>query len=246
MCRLFCRCRTRGAWLFPAVFLAGLAFGPSGVAVALRDSEQLTIVDPRPVAAAVREFERRCRCVVTYEDVRWRQDQVQDLAGFAGRRSGLPTPQIPKSATFTFDVPRQLELRTPAEIAGALREVLAVFETGGNAGGFRLVEGNGAFHVLPKINGVLDAPVTLGPGKRTLATLIAEMLASLSQTTGQTVLLATGPVNVLQQTSVDIAASNERAGDVLSRALFASGRKLSWQLLYDFGPKRYYLNIYQI
>jgi hypothetical protein len=55
--------------------------------------------------------------------------------------------------------------------------------------------------------------------------------------------LANGPNNLLAQTTVLVESKPERAGDLLSRTLAGTGRKLSWLLLYDLGMRQYALNI---
>ena len=237
--------RSMSLQLAARLFVGSLAFLPSSAAVAAQNSEELLVNDPRPLAEAIQQFEQRCHCVVTYEDIKWQQDQVEDISASVRRAPNAPRAQVPKGGSFLFILSRQLASATPAQIGSSLRELLAAYETSNHFGNFRLVEGNRAFHVLPSPRAVLDSRVTVAQGDQSLAQAIKAILESVTKSTGEAVVLATGPLNLLK-IIVPIQAQNERAGDVLIRVLFATGRELSWQLLYDFGMKRYYLNIHPV
>jgi hypothetical protein len=215
------------------------------IAQAAQDSEVVLVDGPgRVLASAVQQFGKRCHCIVTYEDIRWRQDQVQDAPGFKPRRPDLPMLRIPKGIPFTFTISRQVESQTPAQIAQSLRELLAAYEGSNNVGSFRLVEDNGSFHIIPATNAVFDVPVTLAEEDWSLTDVVNAISTSVNRVTGESMGLGGIASNFLTQSSVRVGGQSEQAGALLSRALAATGRKQSWFLLYDFGMKQYILNIH--
>jgi hypothetical protein len=207
------------------------------------DEEKLLAQAPRPLHAALQQFEPRCHCVVTYEDRKWRSDEVQDLPG---RTPGPETPKVPKGNPFMFSVSRDnISERTPDRLGASLQEILNAFEQTNGVGMFRVVSQGGTFHVLPKEGSVLDAVVSFESGSRTLSETIGSILQAASDAKGEKIRLGTAPTNLMKQT-VSLAAHGERASEVLSRALSFSGRKLSWSLLYDFGYQAFYMNIHAV
>lgn len=205
--------------------------------VAGQNPEALSVNDPRPLSAAVALLEQRCHCPITYEDPEWKSDDVVD--------SGPHWPaRIPKGGPFTFDAP-DLRASTPADTRRALEQVLRTFEqTASGRGAFRVTNDATAVHVVPREGSILDTPVTIAPGTRPLGEVVMLTLGEVERVTGQKVGLATGPINFFQQRRIEIEAQQEAAGDVLVRALAASGRQLSWRLFYDLMMQEYYLSIH--
>ena len=217
------------------------------IAQADQDSEVVLVEGPgRVLASAIQEFVRRCHCIVTYEDIKWRQDQVHDAPGFKPRRPDLPMLRIPKGIPFTFTISRKVESHAPAQIATSLRELLAAYENSGNVGSVRLVEDSGAFHIIPATNALFDVRVALAKGDWLLNDVVNAIATSVNRLTGESMGLTGIASNFLLRTSVPLGGQSERAGALLSRALAASGQKLSWLLLYDIGTRRYSLNIHSV
>jgi hypothetical protein len=237
-----------GVFVFVLVIMGVLATQSAHViAQADQDSEVVLVEGPgRVLASAVQQFVKRCHCIVTYEDIRWRQDQVQDAPGFKPRRPDLPMPRIPRGIPFTFTISRQVGSQTPAHIATSLRELLAAYENTANVGSFRLVEENGSFHIIPAANALFDVPVTLTQGNWLLNDVVNAISTNVNRVTGESMTLAGVAANFFLRTSVPLHGKSERAGALLSRALAATGHKQSWFLLYDFGMKQYYLNIHSV
>jgi hypothetical protein len=119
-------------------------------------------------------------------------------------------------------------------------------EAAGNKKGFRVYSSNGVLHILPKTGALLDSSITLAVKQGSLGELVARVIQLVNQRTGKKVLVGVAPGNMFrmaQLTAFD--ATNERAGDVLVRAMqtAAPSSKLSWQLLFDYTRDTYYLSI---
>ena len=200
-------------------------------------SERLSVNDPRPLSAAVALVERRCHCAITYEDPLWTSDDVA--------LSGPHWPaMIPKGGLFTFDAPDPAAI-TPAQMAAAMAQVVRAFEQSGSGrGAFRVTNDTTAVHVVPRPDSILDTPVTITLASRRLDDAVTVVLAEVERASGQKVALATFPINFFFQHRVEIEAKQEPAGEVLVRALAASGRALSWRLFFDATMRQYYLGIH--
>jgi hypothetical protein len=201
--------------------------------------ETLSVNDPRPLSAAVSLLERRCHCAITYEDPMWKSDDVA--------LSGPHWPaMIPKGRPFTFDAPDP-SVTTPAQMAAAMAEVVRAFEQSGSGrGAFRVTHDATAVHVLPREGSILDTPVTIPSATRPLGGLVTMTLAEVNRVTAQEVLFGTFPINFFNQRWIEIEAQQEPARDVLARALFASGRTLSWRIFFDARMRQYYLSIHLV
>jgi hypothetical protein len=213
------------------------------IVAAPQDAEYLLVEDPRPMAGAVHLVESRCHCIVTYEDVRWRADQVEDLPGAA---IGTRAPKIPAGHPFMFTVSRAIASQAPVQIEHTLREALDAYERTNEAGVFRVAFDEPMFHVSPATGAPLDAAISIPAGTRSLDETVRIIRAAAAASTRARINLGTAPTNLMLQARVTLEATNEPARDVLARGLMLTGRKLSWQLLYDFGYDAYYLNIHTV
>ena len=211
-------------------------------ATQVAENERVLADGARPLAAAVLQVEHRCRCVITYEDHKLRSEDVEDLPGHV---PGPETPKVPKGHAFMFRIRRDLFSQDPGKTEQALRDMLVAFEQTDGAGTFRVLRADGAFHVVPDDKSLLDARVTLNLADRPLAEAIGTVMQQVSSPTGEAVKFGTVPANLMMKT-LTIHATNERADDVLIRALMSTGRTLSWRLLYDFGYQAFYLNIHLV
>jgi hypothetical protein len=63
-------------------------FCVASLPVATQEAEDVFVNDQRPLAAAIEEFAKRCHCVITYEDVKWGQDQVEPSPVLRSRSDG--------------------------------------------------------------------------------------------------------------------------------------------------------------
>ncbi len=214
----------------------------STVARAQGESERVLVDDPRPLRAAILQFERRCHCVVTYEDPKWSKDEVEDLPGYP---PGSQTPKVPKGHAFVLFLSRDPSaFRTSDQIEGALREMINAYDHVNMPGRFDLRTNGEVAHVLPK-NNLLNERVTLERGTRSLLETVQIIVNGASQAKGESIKFGTIPINLMKK-PITLGPLNERAGDVLATALAMSGRKLSWTLLYDYGYQAFYLNIHAV
>jgi hypothetical protein len=203
--------------------------------------EVVSVDDPRPLRAAVDEIEQRCRCVITYEDPTWEEAQVVDISGIIEHRPEV-RPHVPRGGPLTFAV-EGIASSSPHQLGGVIRAALAAAEQNGY-GAFQLV-GEDVYHVVPGNGSVLAAPVTFAARTAPVGDLVQLVLSAVVAATGRQVVIATGPINLMRR-PVAAEANQEAAGTVLSRVLRASGRDVSWRLLYDFGMKKYFLNLHVV
>jgi len=243
--------RSRAALLIWAVSARLVIAGPQ------EPGEDVLAAGPRPVSEAVRLFQERCHCVVTYEDPKWRADQVDEF--FGTRRAGAEKTLIPAGHPFMFIVPRDVAVRPRAEIGVSLQEMLDSYDRTSDAGLFRLVAADTAWHIVPRVGSALDARITVPLANRSIDEAIAAILAAVRTSTGEDIAFAGTASNWRKQTRATIGADSERARDVLARVLTtdhteyswdarshvltANPAKCSWALLYDFSVRRFYLNL---
>lgn len=208
-------------------------------------AEELTIDDPRPLGAAVLQFERRCHCIVTYEDLKWREEEVEDISGLIHHTPGAVKPLIPKGRRFAFTISNNIASEPRDVVRAGLQQMIAAFERANGAGTFRLMQSESAFHIVPKSAGVLDVPISFDRSERSLGDTISTILSAVTAVNGEKIKFGTVPINLMKRTIV-LDASKEPAADVLSRALKLTGRTFSWRLLYDFGLRDYALNLHSV
>jgi hypothetical protein len=205
--------------------------------------ETLSVNDPRPLNAAIKVVEQRCHCAITYEDPKWGADDVVDISDSIWHRPDI-RPRIPKGGLFTFDAPPGLSSTTPAQTRAAMAQVVRTFEQSGSGrGAFRVTNDATTVHVLPRGGSILDTPVSIPNGTLPLGDVVTLVLRAVGQATGQRIELGAFPTNFFKG-RVEIQAGQTVARDVLVQAFAASGRQLSWRLLYSVGMGQYYLNVH--
>jgi hypothetical protein len=180
------------------------------------------------------------------EDVKWTQPEVEDVPGVTKRTPNTLRLQAPKGRPFIVALNRQMNPTAVAQMSTAFQAVFDAFERAGNAGEFRVVSAGDGFHVMPTDNALFDVPITLPSRGRSLAEALPDILATVGAATGNRILIGRVPVTLLMRTSTDGRASGERFGDVLTRALSSTDKRISWRLLYDFAMKSYYLNLHGV
>jgi hypothetical protein len=130
------------------------------------------------------------------------------------------------------------------------------YEATGYPGVFRVQQSTGMLHVvqvrvrskegvLTDRPSILATPVSLSVRDRTAEQIVLEVAQAVERSAGVQIGLNI-PINVLRRVRVVGGAADEPALDVLVRALTASGRRLSWRLLYDPGQHMYGLNVYTV
>lgn len=211
---------------------------------------RIQVVDyPRPVAAAVQQIEKHFGRVVTYEDTRYvhpadivdvteqtRRDRSSSRRIF-GRRNG--------SIDLTY-TPRPGPVDT--QVGEVLQAVIAHSNAAGNAGEFRVDWDPDGYHVVPvAIKGKsgamepyaspLDTRITLPNREETGLEMMFRMVKVITTRSGFTVKVGTIPMNRLNQARVTVDAQNDRAREVLWRALQSISPDLSWRLLCSVGER---------
>lgn len=203
--------------------------------------------DPRPVAEAASQVEQVFAVPVTYEDTRYvHPDDVLDI-----------TPQIRSDPTITARVfarrPGSLNLTyTPrwgaieAQVGQVLQALVTRANAEGRFGEFRVEWARGGYHVVPVAikgkTGVmepyespLETRITLPYREENGYELVARLTEAITARSSISVHPGTVPNNLMAQSRVSVDAYNDRARDVLWRALRSFRLPVSWHLLCGVG-----------
>jgi hypothetical protein len=231
----------RGSLVRIGVMFATLCAATSVIAQGL----QIRVDDPRPLMSGVTELERLCRCVITYEDPRWEDADVVDVTAQVRGTNDPSKPKVysPAGRFFAFSWPTQSENVPAAISATRLRTVLETYDTSGNPGHFA-ASFDGAYHVHPREGSLLFQPITIPVETRSLSAALYLLAGTLSAATGSQTVIGRVPENLLQRITVRDGATAEPASVILQRFLSAADVMLSWRLLYDYGTRKYALNVH--
>jgi hypothetical protein len=224
-----------------------------------QNSIELNVVDyPRPVAAAVLQVEKHFGYVVTYEDVRYlHPSDIVDVTASV-RRDGKQEPRVfgMRNGTIAFSfTPRPGS--TDAQVGEVLQEILVRSRVAGNAGDFRTEWTRGGYDIIPvsskgksgaieAFESALEARITMSPRDETGLEMIMRFTDTVSAASRQKVNPGTLPMSQLDRARVRLDAHNDRARDVLWRALQAISPTLSWQLFCGVGNGACVLNIHRV
>jgi hypothetical protein len=209
------------------------------------------IDDPRPVAAAIEKIETLAGRPVSYEDAPLADPRA--MAPMVTDRSGDTHGLVPRRGNFQVVLPA--DASAASEVV-AVEGLVAAYNARGQGARFAVRQGDFT-HVVPRaaaneagvlvaVTPVLDTRITLEAKPRSGAELLAEILRMVGSATGQALRTGTVPTNLLAQASTGVGAVNEPARQVLERLVAATGKPLSWRLMYDPGLKSYYLNIHEV
>jgi len=224
-------------------FILGVVALAGAASLRVRAQEiDVYVNSPRPLAEAVKEFERRCKCVITYEDLKWRSDQVEPSPIFR-RRSDGAAAMIPRGIPFTFTVPQDLAQMSPAVIGQHFDSVLGSFEAIQNPGEFKVVRGERSIHVIPAASAILNRPICVIADGVPAITAVRTALNEVSRLSGEKLDLWTLPLNIVKR-PIHVTMSHQPAQEVLTRILAAADQRLSWHLFYDVNLQTYFLTIY--
>lgn len=206
-------------------------------------AETVTVSGPYPVAEAAIKLEDVYGWAITFEDPPlvyagdlWDATSVSRKDGKRAGEPGVLQVLAPRPGTFSFsfDPPlhREPGARAPEGLArGAILDMLKAYSLSiGDVEAFTLTDSNGLFHITPtqrkgasgaweKIVPLLDAKVTIPPGRRTGEELLNEICHSLASQSGVRVdLFVAGAINLLSHSSTQIASRpDETARSILSR-----------------------------
>ena len=213
---------------------------------------------PRPVAAAVLQTEQHFGYVVTYEDVTYMHpDDIVDVTEQVRRDSRLDKRVlVMRSGTIELDVTPHPG-RTDAQVGEVLNEIIARSRAAGNTGDYRAERVDGGYHVVPiaargksgameAYQSLLATPISMPARDESALEMISRLVETIAAASGRKLGPGMIPVNRFHQTRVRVEARNERARDVLWRALQSIDRQLSWQLLCGVGEDGCALNIHPV
>jgi hypothetical protein len=237
----------------------------AGLLAQLRPT-RIEISDPRPVAMAAVELERRLGWVVTYEDPAWlAESETKDVTESvrtdmrsmpAFMRNLIPRVLVPKGGSFSFELPVAAMAR--GSRLNAVNDILMSHTSSGNPGVFHAQEGaSGRLHIIPMVakdrtgqlvaqQPILNRPITIASRQYQGLEFLGAFTAELSRATGMDVEIGTVPLNSFIYHTDTYGASNEPARDALSRFLDGVGDNYSWQLFFDPVDRNYVLNIHSV
>jgi hypothetical protein len=206
----------------------------------------ISVDDPRPLAAAVIELEKRLGWLVTYEDPSYRYaGDVQDVTSNVRRYPGRGV-LIPRGGRLEFTFEARTGVPVQAEQRRVLAELLSQNERHGYPGGFRLEFDGAVAHVVPTraadeggrpraYRSVLDQVISLPEANQSALDALGEIITVLNGSGTPRVQIGTVPTNRLANAKVKSGADRESARVVLLRVLHAASPNLSWQIFCDPG-----------
>lgn len=222
--------------------------------------ELLSVYEPRPIAAAIDVLERRYGVIITYEDAPYINEiDIEDQTSPAWRKSHPKGPRalIPKREQLEITYQTSQGAIKSEDIRPVVQKLLDTHAEKNYPGRFRLLQEGQVLHIIPmqvrdssgflvNIDSILDTPITFPAQERKVNTTLELITNAVSQVKGIKFIIGMAPMNLLDRTFYSGGANNEKAKDVLVRALKATNGKLSWRIFYDPGLKWYALNIHEI
>jgi hypothetical protein len=211
----------------------------------------VTVDDPRPLAAAVKELAIQHGWQITYEDPPYlHPNDVVEQSVYDP--NAAPGHKVPKGGRFSAKVAVP---DRPDQQRGAAEQLVRAYNASRGGNFFAVLPGDSLVHIVPRqtigVSGtpvptkpILDTHVTVAPRQRSAADLIEEICRNLSRLTGTEVVVGTVPINLLKGTKISLGASNQTARSALEKLVIEMRVPLSWRLLYDPELKWYVLNIY--
>jgi hypothetical protein len=199
------------------------------------------------LAKAIDLIEHRCTCAITYEDPIYDSGTLVDWTPRV-RRDGKAEPKIfgPPERMYSFDASGLgTTPGTDLDVA-VLSAFVDSFNRHDGLDSFSVTETSGTLHVAPtdKPSSVLRVQVSIPDLNGTTFDGVVAVLAAVTAVTGRKVGIATAPM--LKGTLVHQERVTDSAERILSRLLQATGQRLSWRLLYDYGFEFYGLNVHTV
>lgn len=202
----------------------------------------LAVDGARPLVSAIEELERKLGWVITYEETPWVYSRdIADVTESVRRdQNRTQRVLVPRGGSFAFS---GALLGETAESQTALLEaVLEQYHSQGYPGRFSLRRTADVFHVvvsqrrdkkgvLEPVRAVLDVPVTVAPGDRSVLDMVEAIVQQVRKNTGANVGVGLLPVNVLIPARVTDGVANESARTALAKLLGGLPAKVSWQLM---------------
>ncbi len=229
--------RQRYAAHLAVSFMVLLGIGP---VVAQQKPVTLSVVDPKPLAAAIYQLETRYGVLITYEDPVYESDAVIDDVTASVSKGGPAKGKVlvPRQRQFAFQHPNFDKKRPEAMLRALVRE----YNVMNNGDQFDLIQQGSLFHVVPRMSanrlGVptirqsrLESVISLPEEERTLRQTLELVLAQVSTASGVRVGLGTVPVNLVMRSKLRLGSRSASARDLLVEALATTRVPLSWRLL---------------
>ena len=240
-----------------ALFLliaAGLQIYSAG-AQTVKNTVELKVTDSRPVAAAVQELVSRYGYVITYEDPRHvYEGDLEDVTTKVRKDLNryppgkAPKVFVPMDATLTLNVPSSTAV-TDQDMTSILEQLVQTQSRSGRGGHFRVEKVGEVFHVLPTSArdrdgnwadqpSILEVPISLTMEDRSADGMINAICNAVGAAAHVKVGLGFsvgGLSDPSRPRPYRLGADNERARDVLTRALnlLDKSQKLTFVLFYD-------------
>jgi hypothetical protein len=198
------------------------------------------------MAEVIKIFQDRYGWIVTYEDPLFGDSDVVDVTEQVRNPAAEPSGHrvlAPKGGPLVVSFTKPAGDSTVAQIEELLTGLTAEYNARGYPGKFRVIQSAGLFHVVPQ-SSILDAPISLPPqeGRNVVGALMI-ILAALRRATGQEIVFGSVPHNLLMQTQMEEGMAFATGRDALARTLRATGKDVSWRLLYSRDLEQYALNI---
>jgi hypothetical protein len=242
-----------------ACSILGAHLTPLGEAF-LAQSLTLSVNDGRPVATAMEILEGRHGTVITYEDPPYvHETEIVDRtipaykqANPFGRRA-----LDPKGGSLEITYQMSPGPVRSDEMRDVIQRILDAHAERNNPGRFRLQQEGEIFHVIPthaknsagtlaSVKPILDTTISFPEQERSVIDTLEIIKNAVSKAAGIKVIIGTVPLNLLHRISSRQGATDEKARDVLVKALKATNTKLSWRIFYAPGWKMYVLNVHWV
>lgn len=248
------RWSSRWGSLMITAALTGAAAVYGAPATSLARTETLSVNDPRPLAEAADQLQKRFGVPITYEDPPYlHSSEIVDLR-FEPVESHVDRDHptwIPRFGRIELTYVVSGGEHRIDDLAAAIEQAIQVHASNGNAGTFRLEREREALSLIPvaakgedgrlaPIKPVLDTEISLPAGARPGEELLELIMAELNRKSGFKIKhgWAVGITHAVESTR-----GSEPARSALRRLLEAQPMKLTWRLFYDPPSREYFLNI---
>jgi hypothetical protein len=245
----------RAATALAGLLLAVPALAAAGAHAAEPRNFSIDVTDEKPLAAVIRELERRHGAVITYEDPPYAAAaDVVSATGTAGAAGGRP--RLRKSR-LTLSYAVSAETGNPDDMAAVVQEAIDLHAAAGNPGRFRLEREGSILHVIPvevrgsdgrweTVRPCMDTRIDLTEEDRSLAETFQLILNAVSLVTDWKMGIIDAPINAVVRTRLRLGARSETARQVLTKANSALGPGSSWRLLFDPHSGAMLLQVYDV
>ncbi len=213
------------------------------------------VSDPRPLRQAISTLNEEYGWIIDYEDPPYMSDaELIDITD-PKRRAANPNDRvtIPAGDGFQFDYDENSSIDRPEGKTALLHKMVAAYNRSGNPGRFVVREAdNGRYAVIGSVvkNGVgqdqsvspiLDTRISIPVEDRTAIDALSLVLKELSVKSNTKVAIGWVPNNLLFNTRVTVGGNNLTARALVLQIFNATGRPVSYSLLYFEDTHRYLL-----